>query len=127
MPDPNQKIRFGNDVTRVVVFDTNVLEARYLAPLLRGERCRDFDLLRTNTPAYRPAIYIKSFYEICQHCKLGDKKKRPWLSDEFSYPGGLDTGRRILSKIPELSAELNLYWWFNMAEEWRDLDWDEEA
>jgi hypothetical protein len=51
--------------SRLVVFDTNAIEQRYLAPLLRGEVCRDFERLRRNTPQYTPAFYVKSYYEIC--------------------------------------------------------------
>ena len=107
---------------RLVVFDTNVVEARYLEPLLRGQDCRDLARLRDPAAGYSPAIFIKSYYEICQHAKHGTKKLR-WCSAEYGYPGGLDVGRRILSKAG-LSAE-NLYWWFSMAEEWRGLDWRE--
>jgi hypothetical protein len=107
------------------VFDTNVIESHYLAPLLRGEQCRDFALLRQHVPSYKPGLYVKSYYEICQHAKLGTKRF-PWLSDEFSYPGGVEKGRQILAQLPDCDPETNLYWWFCMAEEWTACDWSEE-
>lgn len=109
----------------IVLFDTNAIEQRYLAPLLRGEVCRDFELLRSQTPSLKPAIYIKSYYEICQHVKRGDKRF-PWCSVQFGYPGGITEGRRILAQLPGCDPEKNLYWWFCMSEEWMALDWQEE-
>jgi hypothetical protein len=116
----------SNAQRRLVVFDTNVIEGRYLAPLLRGQRCRDLDLLRAHTPAYTPALYVKSFYEICQHAKLGGKSF-PWCAPDCGYPGGLDKGRAILKDHPDFGNEANVYWWFNMAEEWRGCDWEQKA
>lgn len=59
------------DFSRLVVFDTNTVEGRYLAPLLRGEKCHDLELLRTANPPYMHAIYVKSYYETCQHAEVG--------------------------------------------------------
>ncbi len=109
----------------LVVFDTNAVEKLYLAPLLRGEACRDFDYIRHHEPPYTPALYVKSFYEICHHVKYG--KPFPWMTAESGYPGGLDEGRRILRKAPDLNGEPNLYWWFGLCEEWRYTDWDQKA
>lgn len=128
MPDvnaPRSALKRSRDYSdRLVVFDTNVIEQRYLAPLLRGEPCRDFALLRTHDPPYHPTVYVKSYYEICQHAKQG--KSFPWLSAEYSYPGGISTGRRILEQLGESTTDENLYWWFNVADDWRGLDWREE-
>ena len=125
-PAPRQSRRTLADYDkRLVVFDTNVVEARYLAPLLRGEECRDFALLRRTASPYQPALYVKSYYEICQHAKLGTKRF-PWCSPEFSYPGGMPAGRAILRQLPAFANEPNLYWWFCMAEEWMACDWTEE-
>jgi hypothetical protein len=109
-----------------VVFDTNVIERYYLAPLLRGEPCRDFQHLREHAPAYTPALCIKSFYEICHHVKYGTKRF-PWMRPELGYPGGLDEGRRILRNAPHIADDPNLYWRFGLCEEWRFLDWDQEV
>lgn len=106
---------------RLVIFDTNVLESRYLAPLLRGEQCRDFALLREHAPAYKPGLFVKSYYEICRHVKLGTKTF-PWCSPDYGYPGGMATGREIMRRLSPPPADENLYWWFNMAEEWRGAD-----
>jgi hypothetical protein len=63
--------RGRGELSRLVVFDTNAIEQRYLAPLLRGEVCRDFDRLRCSSSQYTPAFYVKSYYEICSHVKFG--------------------------------------------------------
>lgn len=109
---------------RLVVFDTNVIESRYLAPLLRGETCRDFARLREHEPPYVPAIFVKSYYEICHHVKRGTKSF-PWLEPGYGFPGGMETGRSILSRLRTPTTEADLYWWFNMAEEWRGRNWDD--
>jgi hypothetical protein len=111
---------------RLVVFDTNVIERYYLAALLKGEPCRDFERLRTHHLGYTPALYIKSFYEICDHIKLGTKRF-PWMTRDNGYPGGLDKGRQIIQGTPRVDGELNLYWWFGLCEEWQGIDWDQEA
>ncbi|MCB1055600.1 MAG: hypothetical protein KDD11_08830 [Acidobacteria bacterium] len=109
--------------SRLVVFDTNAIEGRYLEPLLRGETCRDLALVRACDPPYVPALYVKSFYEICQHAK--DGRSFRWLSHDFGYPGGKERGRHILEQIPDV-AEETLFWWFHLCEEWRGLDWHAE-
>lgn len=125
MPNSQRRRRTLEDYDqRLVVFDTNVLEARYLAPLLRGEPCHDFNRLREHAPGYRPSLFIKSYYEICQHVKLGTKTF-PWCTPDFGYPGGMATGREIMRRLSPPPADENLYWWFNMAEEWRGTDWEE--
>jgi hypothetical protein len=111
-----------SDDMPIVVFDTNVIEGRYLAPLLRGEPCRDFELLRG--AGYRPATYVKSFYEICNHVKHGNKRF-PWMDSKLGFPGGIEEGERILRESPELSSKHNIYWMYGNCEEWRDLDWSE--
>jgi hypothetical protein len=113
----------SNDMP-IVVFDTNVIERRYLAPLLRGEPCRDFELLRD--AGYRPALCAKSFYEICSHIKRGNKRF-PWMLPELGFPGGIEEGERILRESPDLSSRHNVYWMFGICEEWRDVDWSERA
>lgn len=109
---------------QLVVFDTNAIEERYLAPLLRGEQCRDFDRLRAAKPAYTPSLYVKSYYEICSHAKVGNKRF-PWMVPELGYPGGIAEGKRILHDAPECAAGTNLHHFFGLCEEWRDRDWDQ--
>lgn len=107
--------------SRLVIFDTNTIERRYLAPLLRGQKCRDLELLRWAQAPYEPALHIKSLYEICQHIKEG--RRFPWMDE--SYPGGIEQGRRILEGLPA-ADEPNVFWWFRQSEEWRTADWDHE-
>lgn len=114
----------GSNEMPMVVFDTNVIEGRYLAPLLRGEPCRDFELLRD--AGYRPALCAKSFYEICSHIKRGDKRF-PWMDPALGFPGGIEEGERILRELPDSSSRHNVYWMFGICEEWRDVDWSERA
>jgi hypothetical protein len=110
--------------SRLVVFDTNAIEQRYLTPLLRGETCRDFDRLRRSE--YIPAFYVKSYYEICSHAKF--RKEFPWMDKKLGYPGGIyDEGAKILREAPRLAGKHNLYWLFGLCEQWRDMDWEREA
>lgn len=106
-----------------VVFDTNVLEGRYLPALLRGEECRDFSVVRS--AGFVPAVHVKSLHEICHHAKLGGKTF-PWMSKDVGYPGGIERGKAILRHLPNCDVDNNVYWWFGLCEEWRDLDWEEE-
>ena len=112
------------DNRSIVVFDTNVIEGRYLTALLKGEQCRDFESLRRE--GYQPAYYVKSFYEICSHIKNGSPRF-PWMDPKFGFPGGLDEGRRILSDSPDMFYEENFLWKFGLCEEWRGRDWEEYA
>jgi hypothetical protein len=109
----------------LIVFDTNVVEGRYLPRLLLEEPIADFDALRSHENTYAPAIVIKSIYEIWHHAKLG-RPKLAWMDDSFGYPGGIDEGRRILRKHPDCASEENLHFWFGLCEEWMCLDWDAE-
>lgn len=54
--------------SRLVLFDTNVIEGRYLGPLLAGEKCEDFERLQEK--GYQPAVFVKTLYEIWNHAKL---------------------------------------------------------
>lgn len=109
----------------LVVFDTNVVEGRFLTPLLRGEPVRDFAALRAGEEPYVPAIMFKSVLEIIQHAKQGTPNF-PWMDADLGYPGGLDRGRRILQRMPSLGSVENVFYWFALCEEWCGLNWDEQ-
>jgi hypothetical protein len=109
---------------RLILFDTNIIERRYLSALLRGERCRDFDFV--NSKGFTPAVHVHSLCEICHHAKLGTKRF-PWMDDQLGYPGGIERGKSILRRLPNCDVENNVYYWFGLCEEWRGIDWDGEA
>jgi predicted nucleic acid-binding protein len=109
--------------TRLIVFDTNVVESRYIGALLRRESVRDFAWLREH--GCMPAVARKSVFEILYHVKKGEPAL-PWMDQTLGYPGGLEAGTQILRQIPELASRENLFWWFGLCEEWRGLDWEAE-
>ena len=109
---------------RLILFDTNVIERGYLAALLRGENCRDLNVVYSN--GFTPAVHIHSLCEICHHAKVGTKRF-PWMNDELGYPGGIERGKSILRRLPDCDVENNVYYWFGLCEEWRWVDWGVEA
>jgi hypothetical protein len=92
---------------RLVVFDTNVVESRFVAPLLRAESLRDFALLQADPNPYVPAVAIKSVLEILHHAKLGNPIL-PWMNASLGYPGGVEEGWRILQQVPECASRHQL-------------------
>lgn len=100
------------------LFDTNVVERRYLLPLLRGEEINDFLLLESMEPPVTPAICIKSIYEILMHAKLGGKRL-PWMAPEVGYPS------LTLNDWQSKHPEWDVVHMFYRSEEWHDIDWDE--
>ena len=68
----------------LAVLDTNVLESRYMGPLLRGEAIRDFEMLNGGEYPLTPAVAFKSVLEVIQHAKLGEPRrtlmKETWVT-----------------------------------------------
>lgn len=116
----------GPRAPRWAVFDTNVLESRYIAPLLRGEAIRDFQILQGGKYPLTPAVAFKSVLEVVQHAKLGEPHF-PWMRESLGYPGGVAQGERILSEVPALATRENVFYWFGLCEEWVGVEWAEEA
>ncbi len=110
----------------LAVLDTNVLESRYMGPLLRGEAIRDFEMLNGGKYPLTPAVAFKSVLEVIQHAKLGEPRQ-PWMEETLGYPGGVNQGERILSEVPHLATRENLFYWFGLCEEWIGVDWADEA
>lgn len=117
---------YGGEVSGapLVFFDTNVIERFYLKALLQEEPCRDLVLVREH--GYQPAIHLRSLQEICNHAKRGSMGL-PWMTPATEYPGGLDVGKKILRDIPGCDIDETVVYWFSLCEEWRDLDWDDQA
>lgn len=59
----------------LVFFDTNVLESRYLKPILLGEPLRDVEYIED--AGYTPCVFAKTIYEIWNHAQLGPQGRPP--------------------------------------------------
>lgn len=105
----------------LIVFDTNVIEGRYMPALLKGETIRDLRPLKEDS--FVPAIMWKSIFEIMHHVKKG-QPTFPWMTDDFSYPGGISVGFDILNEYSDFASRENLYYWFGLSQEWEYKNWD---
>lgn len=108
----------------LVVFDTGVVEGRYLIPMLRSEPIRDFARLKTS--GFKPAITFKSICEILQHAKQGRNSRRrklPWMVRDIGYPGGI-ADYTVKTDDGKESRNGERYWAFAVAGEWVDDYWD---
>lgn len=114
-----------DQLSRIVMFDTCVVESKYIWPLLRGEQLRDVAIL--GTAGYTPAIFIKTLYEIWYHLHVGGGGIPDLKNGHLGYPGCV-TGyadKFMRGKIPGvMDSNLLAYFWFNLSEEWAYRDWD---
>lgn len=103
---------------QLVLLDASVLEARYLAPILRSDSCHDVNAIID--AGYKPAISQKSLAEVWTHAKLGVGNSSIWAREHPDYPKPLDSVVAAISKAePGLDARRTAWFWFNLSEEWQ--------
>ena len=103
----------------IVVFDTNVIEGRYITPLLKGEPCRDFESLRD--AGYWPALHVKSFYEVCNHMEYAETIDFRGWTPSLAFPVVSRKGKRNCPRIAGFVDRTQHLLDVGICEEWRLL------